>query len=270
LYQFTYTNIPGEKDRKAAKIIQKLDEPSQGVVFMQTPIRISSPKLEGILQVSKWIKMQVLLDGSEMEELLNALGSVYFVVVSEPVKSEQGIISKESFLEKYTDYIYLLKRGEMPPPEEFRRFFSCALSSTLAPFYAIAAGNEKFLIKPVKPVIQLQAHHFFYSDLDGKFHPMVLSPESISWGVQISYPQLYQDPTTRQVVKIIDSGDFPNTALFTQLIRWMRSNTLPTPFHCKGARINAPIRIGKQSLAWIKNHPQLKQKGIEVLQLGRE
>ncbi len=237
---------------------------------MQTPIRVSSPKLEGILQVSKWIKMQVLLDAAEMQELLNTLGNVYFVVVSEPVKAQEEIISKESFLQKYTDYISLLKQGQMPTPEEFRRLFSCALSSTLAVFYAIAAGNEKFLIKPVKPVIQLQAHHFFYSDLDGKFHPMVLSPESISWGLQISYPQLYQDPTTRQVGKIIDSVDFPNTARFTQLLRWMRSNTLPTPFHVKGARINAPIRIGKKSLAWIKNHPQLKQKGIEVIHLAKQ
>jgi len=236
---------------------------------MHFPIRISSPKTEGILQVSKWTKVQVLLDGDEMQNLLESLGDIYFVSVSDPIKAEQAVISSSDFLQKYTEYIYLLKQGQVPPPEEFRRFFSCALSSTLNCFYAITAGIEKCLVKPIRPVIQLQAHHFFYSELDGKFHPMVLSPESISWGLQASYPQLFQDPRTRQITKVIDSPDFPNTALFSKLLRWMRNFTLPTPFQIKGTRTNSPIRIGKQSLAWIKSHPQLKQKGIELTQLAR-
>jgi hypothetical protein len=233
------------------------------------PIRISSPKTEGILQVSKWLKVQLFLDADEMEELIKTLAPTSLVVVSEPIKADEAIIAPKVFLERYADYTDLLKRGRVPIPEEFRRFFSCAISSILETFYAIPTGNDKFLIKPTKPVLQLQAHHFFYSDLDGKFHPMVLSSDSISWGLQISYPQLYQDPVTRQVVKVTDSPDFPNTALFAKLLKWMRNNTLPTPFEVKGTRINSPIRIGKKSLTWIKNHPQLKQKSIQVLQLGK-
>ncbi len=234
---------------------------------MSFPIRISSPKTEGILQVSKWTKVQVLLDAEEMRALLESLGNIYFIPVSELVK--EGVISASGFLEKYSDYISLLKEGKVPPSEEFRRLFSCAMSTTLDCFYAIAVGEGKFLIKPTRPVVQLQAHHFFYSDLDKKFHPMVLSPESISWGLQISYPQLFQDHHTRKVIKVVDSLDFPNSALFLKLLRWMRNFTLPTPFQVKGSRVNAPIRIGKQSLAWIKNHPQLKQRGIEVLELAK-
>jgi hypothetical protein len=228
------------------------------------PIQISSPKTEGILQVSKWIKIQVLLDLSEMQQLLQALGSIFFVVVSEPVAADEAVVLPQDFFKKYTDYVHLLKQGQAPNVDEFRRYFSCALSSSLETFYAIAAGNDKFLIKPKKPVVQLQTHHFFYSTLDGKFHPMVLSPESISWGLQLSYPQLFQDPVTRQIVKVTDSSDFPNTAMFSKLLKWMRSFTLPTPFEVEGVRINSPMRIGKQALAWIKNHPQLKQKGIQV------
>jgi hypothetical protein len=227
-------------------------------------IRISSLKTEGILQVSKWLKVQILLDTDEMEALLKILEPVFFVVVSEPVKADETVITPGTFLSKYADYIDLLKQGQVPPAGEFRRFFSSAISSSLETFYAIPVSNDKFLIKPSKPVLQLQAHHFFYSDLDGKFHPMVLSADSISWGLQISYPQLYQDPITRQVSKVIDSPIFPNTAVFTKLLKWMRSHTLPTPFQVKGARINSPIRVGKKSLAWLKNHPQLKQKGIDL------
>jgi hypothetical protein len=228
------------------------------------PIRISSPKTEGVLQVSKWLKVQVLLDADEMQQLIQTLGVVFFVVVSELIKADEAVIAPSSFLEKYADYVYLLKQGQIPIAEEYRRFFSCAMSINLETFYAIAASHDKFLIKPKKPILQLQAHCFFYSDFDDKFHPMVLSADSISWGLQISYPQLFQDPMTHQVVKVIDSSDFPNTAMFTKLLKWMRDFTLPTPFEVKGVRVNSPIRIGKRSLAWIKNHPQLKQKDIQL------
>jgi hypothetical protein len=95
---------------------------------------------------------------------------------------------------------------------------------------------------------------------------MVLSPESISWGLQISYPQLYQDPKTRQIAKVTSVLEFSNTALFAKLLKWIRSATLPTPFEVKGVRINSSIRVGKKSLVWIKSHPQLKQRGIQIAQ----
>jgi hypothetical protein len=176
------------------------------------------------------------------------------------------VISADSFLHKYADYSRLLKQGQVPPPEGFRKHFSCAMTTSLEAFYAIAAGGEKFLVKPLRPVVQLQAHHFFYSDLDRKFHPMVLSEESVTWGLQFSYPQLFQDPHTRQIVKVVNTPEFPNSALFLKLSKWIRSFTLPTPFEVGDLRVNSPIRIGKKSRAWIENHPQLKKKGIVVYQ----
>jgi hypothetical protein len=228
------------------------------------PIRISSPKVEGILQVSKWLKTQVLLDFEEMQELLCVLHPVDFVVVSELVPREGAVISADCFLRKYADYIHLLKQGEVPLSEDFRKYFSCAMTADFESFYAIAAGGERVLVKPVKPVVQLQAHHFFYSDLTGKFHPMVLSEESVTWGIQFSYPQLFQDLKTRQIAKVMHEPDFSNSALFLKLSRWIRSFTLPAPFEKGGVRVNAPMRIGRKCLAWIKNHPQLKKKGIAV------
>ncbi|MBI2810897.1 MAG: hypothetical protein HYX67_08730 [Candidatus Melainabacteria bacterium] len=172
---------------------------------------------------------------------------------------DHAILSAQAFLDKYSLYIDALKHGRVP--EEARRYFSSAMTQDLSIFYAIAAGNEKFLMKPTQPVVQLQAHSFFYSQRDGKFHSMVLSGDSVTWGLQFSYPQFYQDPKTREIMK---TKDFPNTALFTQLMKWMRSHTLPTPFEVDRTRVNAPIRIGKKSLAWIKSHPQLKQLGIKI------
>jgi hypothetical protein len=241
--------------------------PSGSAVF---PIRISSAKLEGVLQVSKWLKVQVFLDTDEMQEFLKVLAPVEFVVVSGLVRPEQAILSSAFFQEKYADYVSLLKQGQIPCTDHFRPFFSTAMTRSLDVFYAIAAGDGRYLIKPLKPVVQLQAHHFFYSNLDHKFHPMVLSEDSVTWGLQFAYPQLYQDPKTRQVIKVTDSSEFPNSALFSRLLKWIRSATLPTPFEVGGVRTNSPIRIGKKAYIWIKNHPQLQRDGISMAPIGSQ
>ncbi len=221
---------------------------------------IKQAKEAASLQASKWLKVQVMLDADEMRGLIQALDPLFFVNVSQPVSADQTTISPSDFLTAYSEYVLQLQQGTVPSAETFRRFFSCALTSTLDAFYALKVGEEKYLIRPSIPVIQLQAHHFFYSDLDGKFHPMVLSEESISWGIQFSYPQLFQDPTTRQIVKV--TSEFPNTPVFSLLMKWVRNATLPTPFIIGDRRVNSPIRVGKQSLAWLNTHPQLKQRGI--------
>lgn len=233
-------------------------------------IRIGSAKTEGLLQVSKWLKVQVLLDDAEMRELLAVLGPVQFVVVSEPVTVEEAVVSPSVFAEKYAEYVQLLKEGKSPDPKHFRRFFSSAMTTTLAPFYAMPLANQKYLVKPMKPVVQLQAHHFIYSDLDHKFHPMVFGVESISWGLQFSYPQLFQDAQTRHVVRVKDTVEFPNSALFSNLLRWLRSHTLASPFIVNQKRINAPIRIGKRSLTWVQSHPELKRRGITILEKRKD
>lgn len=229
-----------------------------------SPLRISTPQIEGSLQVSKQLKFQVLLDVSEMRELLQNLAPVHICVVSEPTPLDRALIPAEEFLEVYGSYVAGIKEGKMLDEKLLRRYFSSGWTSELDAVYAMAVSAEKYLVKPLKPLIQLQGHHFFYSDLDKQFHPMVLSQESVSWGIQFSYPQLCQDPKTSDILKVGKGEDFPNTALFAALTKWLREHTLPTPFVIDGKRTNAPIRLGKQCLNWIGKHPQLTQKGIEI------
>ena len=230
---------------------------------MSLIFRVSSVKAEGALQVSKWHKIQVLLSAEEMQELIATLGEVFFVCVSQPVVAEEAFLTAAQFCSIYLDYIQRLKEGDRMDLPEFRKWFSSAMTSDLATFFALPVG-EKYLIKPTKPVIQLQAHHFFYSDLDKKFHPMVLSPESISWGLQFSYPRLFQDPKTHRIGKVTETQEFPNSALFSKLLKWMRSATLPTPFVVGGMRTNSSIRVGKKALPAFKDHPQLTSRGISI------
>ena len=231
---------------------------------MSFPLRISSPKEEGVLHVSKWNKCQVLLGIEEMEFLLHDLEPLFFFIASEPVEREKGQFDKKAFLGVYTSYIDALRNGCIPEEKELRRTFSSIMSATPDVLYALSLDKGRYLVKPIKPVIQLQAHHFFYSSLDGKFHPMVLSTESVTWGIQLSYPQMYQDPKTARMINVVDSKECPNTFLFTQLLKWLRKNTVPTPFLVEGKKKNVPMRIGKSCFAWIDRHPQLRMRRIEV------
>ncbi len=229
-----------------------------------TTLRISTPHIEGTLRVSKQLKFQVLLDASEMIALLHELSPIHICIVSEPTALDRALIPTEDFLEQYSRYIAGIKEGDLLDEKPLRRYFSSGWTSDLDTVYTMAVGSDKYLVKPIKPLIQLQGHHVFYSDVDKQFHPMVLSQESVTWGLQFSYPQLSQDPKTSDITKVSKGGDFPNTALFAALTKWLREHTLPTPFIVDGKRTNATIRLGKQCLNWIGKHPQLVQKGIEV------
>ena len=91
---------------------------------------------------------------------------------------------------------------------------------------------------------------------------MVMSPGSIHWGIQFSYPQIFQRGNV--FTKVSDPQQFPNTSLFTKLVQWLRTHTVPTTFIWEGKKIATPFRLGKQCFSWINAHPQLKEHGIFV------
>ena len=122
-------------------------------------------------------------------------------------------------------------------------------------------GEGETLLRIRGPVVQLRPHRFSYSAVDGKFRSMVMGTQTISWGVQFSYPQFCQLPDA-SVHQVNDS--FPNTAVFKQLQRWVRHNTIPTPLKVDGTRTNVPIRLGKNCIPWIHRHPHLIQQNIIV------
>lgn len=227
-------------------------------------VRLSTPQAEGKLQVSKWLKYQALLDVSEMEDLLAHLEPFFIFLVSEAVEENKGCVEKTEFLHHYKLYIDAMKKRELLQENALRRYFSSIFTVTPDLLYAMPVAGGKCLIKALKPVIQLQLHHFFASRLDGKFYPMVLSDESITWGIQFSYPQIYQDPKTQEITKVTSTPDFPNSFLFMKLVKWMRANTVPTPFNFQGVRTNSPIRIGKQCFDWIEKHPGLISREITI------
>lgn len=228
-----------------------------------TNIRISTQEAEGQFQASKWLAYQVLLDTPELEHLLKTLSplEIFLTSISD---SQQVRLSQEAFLRTYDDYVSCLKRGELPEEANFRVPFSSIFTASTEEIYAIKVGTNKQLIRVLRPVIQLQAHRMHYSSDDGKFRPMVFGKDSILWGLQFSYPQIFKDNSTKEYYQVLEGERFINTALFRLLQKWMRQNTMPTPFLVEGKVINIPMRLGKKCLSWVNKHPQLSLKGLQV------
>lgn len=216
------------------------------------------------LQASKWLKCPVLLDRNEMEGLFQALGDFWIFAVSGVLRSTEGEIKQTDFLIEYGHYVEALKRGELPDEQQVRPYFSTIFTASTDMLYEIALPNQQKLIRVERPVIQLQSHRVDYSPVDGKFRSMVLGQNSIQWGIQFSYPQLFQDAAC-QVKQVRESEEFPNTILFKRMQKWMRDHTTVTPFLVENNRINVPIRLGKSCFSWINQHPQLQAKGIMVI-----
>ncbi|MBA3816786.1 MAG: hypothetical protein H0X29_09785, partial [Parachlamydiaceae bacterium] len=192
-------------------------------------LRISTVE-ETPLQTSKWLKVQVLLDADEMRNLCDSLGEFHFFLCGSVSNQGEGELSKEIFIEHYHNYISALKQGKLPEQASYRQWFSPVMTHSTDALYAILIGETKQLIRVASPVVQLQAHHMGYSDVDGKFRPMVFGSDSIPWGIQFSFPQLFRDDATKEVKQVRNSSEFPNSQLFQALQKWMRAHTVPTPF----------------------------------------
>lgn len=227
-------------------------------------LRISTPGQNPPIEVSKWLRIQLLVDQEEMKRLVESLPSFHMFAVSGVMKCDQTLIAPEDFLREYSDYVSILQRGELPDENTYSRVFPTVWTSTMDALYAILVGEDQQLVRIAKPVIQLQHHRFDYSPFDGKFRSMVLGKETTMWGIQFSYPQLYKDPATHEIIMLNDGKAYPNTALFRKLQKWVRDNTIVTPFIVNGEQINVPIRLGKQCLSWINTHPQLAGKNLSV------
>ncbi len=214
-------------------------------------------------RASKWLEIHVLLESDEMGRMLAMLDpACRFYLVGTILKPQEGIITLDQFLENYSLYIEALRQGKEPLDANHRRPFSSALSVSENMLTREEVSPGETLLRNRGPVIQLRPHRFSYSTMDGKYRSMVLGTETISWGIQLAYPQLCQLPGDVTVHNV--NEQFPNTAVFKQLQRWVRHNTIPTPLEAAGVRTNVPIRLGKNCLPWIHKHPHLIQQNITV------
>lgn len=216
------------------------------------------------MRASKWLSSQILIDAQEMSALMSFLEPFYIFVTSCPTVKGKEQLSHKEFLSVYQTYVQALQEGHIPDEMQYRHVFSTIWTVSQDLIYTVPMGEDQQIIRISKPVIQLQAHRMNFSAIDGKFRSMTFGPDSITWGIQFSYPQIFQDNETKENFDVNISDAFPNTQLFQNLQKWVRNNTSPTPIIINDKQINIPMRLGKQCFSWINKHPQLSPKGLTI------
>ncbi len=214
------------------------------------------------MQVSKWLSCPLLIDELEMKELLDFIVPFEIFIASGLMPHGEGLITREEFLDCYAQYVHSLRRGILPNDPRMPRYFSSVFTRSREALYVVHIDENRQIIKVDQPVVQLQMHRISLGS-DRKIRSNTLGENNICWGIQFSYPQLYQN-AEMQVITIRESDDFPNSALFKSIQKWMRSSTVATPFIVDQQKVNLPIRLGKACFAWINNHPQLKAAGLQI------
>lgn len=217
-------------------------------------LRISTPNLEGVYQGSKYLKYQLLCDADELARLFERFNRFWIYPLTGLSDGEP--IDPSHFLKVYTCWMEELKKGQVPTDADLRALLACAITDDTDALWKQEVPGNRFIVKMGKPLIQVQAHFFTYSSVDGVFRPMTMGQDSIFWGLQFSFPQIYQNPKTMELL------DVEKGAMFQTLKQWVRDETRPTPFLVDGKKINVPIRLGKNCFSWIQNHPQLKSFGV--------
>ncbi len=215
-------------------------------------MKISTPAIEGQFQAAKWLKVQALIDGAELAQLL---GSHELFPLSGTYALEQ--LPYKHFVSEYSLWIEQLQQGVVPKPS----LKALCLTKDPDAVWLQQMPNGHYAVRPCRPFIQIQVHHMQYSPLDGQFRSMTFGGDPIFWGLQFAFPQVVQDPKTGQ---FIDEDLGPNEHVFHELRRWIREHTTATPMVVDGKKVNLPVRLGKQCRSWIHQHPQLNSQGLYV------
>lgn len=214
-----------------------------------------------MLKASKWIKLPLLVDVLELEELCQHLhqmvGPFRLFHVQSIVSRGEGEIPLEKFIAEYDGYLSGLKKGIVP----IKDLSSPVMSLDEESIHIREVSGERALYQPKLPVIQLQPNKIRYSSEDGAFRSQLYGSDSITWGIQFSFPMIYQDAQTHEIIK---TETLENARLFRALQKWVRTSTRATPFIVNGKKQNEPFRLGKKCFEWINLHPQLKSQHITV------
>lgn len=222
-------------------------------------LRLSTLEEEGIYQASQWIKLPLLCEADELLALLSHLEPLSIYPLTGLFPRVPPPLSNEAFAQEYGEWIEGLKKGISPSEASLKKILAAAFTSDPGALWAQKVSGERYAVKISQPVVQVQSHFFTYSEVDGVYRSLSMGPKAIFWGIQLSYPQVYQDPKSLAFCK---GEEGANAELFWKIRRWVREHTTATPLVAGGNLTHVPIRLGKQCKSWIGRHPELIAQGI--------
>ncbi len=230
-----------------------------------------SPKNTPPFYASKWIHQVFLLGDQEIKNLLKHLEYPWLVRSSGLYSENEILLPQAKFESQWTHYLADLARGPIQDTV-YKPYFSLFVTEDPKTVGLVEVSQDKFSATQIAPNIIFQIHRFHYSPIDKKFRRLTFGTETVSWGLQASFPMLLQDPKTRAIQKVMMHKELANVLLWQKFQHHLKNCSRPVTFEVDGVRQTLPFRIGyscvnsdSDSLSWIDKHFELKHKKIQVV-----
>ena len=181
-----------------------------------------------MLQAAKYLKVYAIIE--KMEDLFSALPEFTILQLGRFV--EDPVINKEDFLLAWEQY---LVDHEFVSP-----YFSSAWTCDPEATTELKHEDGRRMIQLIAPVLQLRPHRYLISE--EKLHMMVYGKNTISFGIEFSYPALYSTTVDPKVRKTLHET-LPNNKLYKAFASWIRKNTRPQKLQVSGKELLTTMRM---------------------------
>lgn len=223
---------------------------------------VSLPQAQNRYRASKWIAFQMLLTRNELEDLFNEISAQVFCCIAKVDEEKNLLYHKESYLSLYTSYLEALKSQNKFLIKQLLISLNVALAYDESSLYKVLAPNNKCLIKIKKPCIQVKPFNFVYHFGLEKFLTNIKSEEAIYFGLEFSFPQIFQDPQSQEIQSLFKNNLSLSETYFNKIRLFVREKTKPAKFLISDKRKVATFRIGKTCAGFVEELSFLKEKQL--------
>lgn len=223
-------------------------------------LSLKDPRVEGPFLASKWQKTYVFLSPEELKALFQFWEIEKLFLIGKILKTEETL-NLQDWLSQYKKHFddFWKKGGN----EKLLKELTPAVITKDHQALYRQNVEEGYLIHVKEPCLLIQEHWFRCSKVDEKFYPKTFGENSIFWGLEFSYPQIFQEAKTKEIHHLNGKSPFINTQLFILLRKWIRDFTKPAVFLLGEKKYKTQFRVGKDLEERLKEHPHLRKLEIE-------
>ncbi len=215
---------------------------------------------KSVLQASKWLEIPMLLTPDDFLKMLVFLEGTILSPLGNLVNENELCIDPLELSKVYANVCQLAFENKLISRDLIKKL-SLRIICKKENLIACELAQGRFIVHEQVPAIKMQALFLNYSKEENKIRSRVLGANQIFWGVELSFPQIYQDPLT---FKMKDSWNITEESkLFKSLQKWAREHTKPSKFQFDKVSQSTAFRRSK-SLD-IETYPALALHKICVI-----
>ncbi len=204
---------------------------------------------------SKWIHHSFFLSPTEWEELFSSIPGFLCFSLKNPQHESEILKDKKELFTAYREDVERFLHSKALIHSQ--KILPLALTRDPQDLGLQKVADGRVLVSIRRPLLLLRPHFFSLSQLDLS----IAGGKRVFWGLQVSYPLVYIDPTSQEIQEGIQA---PNGAIFTSFRKWIRKKTKYISLRIGEKRIACPYRISKEMIPLLKKNPSSLPEGVSV------